>query len=143
VADDHVTLRAAPDGRLFLVAKDDIGDGRLHLYIRSVGGAWGHKTLVNPDPTAQPTRQAVVLDLHNNHAYVMYRNSLDDNRIIASLMRMSDGGFAGLCVAIESPAGSRALSNVTSTKQNVDGATDVVAAASRSGEIFSSIIDVE
>jgi len=45
VADDHMNIKAAPDGRIFLVAKDSnlnaagSGNGNLHLYVRSVADA--------------------------------------------------------------------------------------------------------
>ena len=44
VADNHLSLKATPDGRLFLIAKDALGaEGRLHLYVRSAEGVWGRK----------------------------------------------------------------------------------------------------
>ena len=76
VADNHLSLRAAPDDRLLLIAKNDVGDGQLHLYIRSVAGVWGQETIVDPDPFAAATRPALVLDLSNDDAYVLYRDSI-------------------------------------------------------------------
>ena len=40
VADNHGSMKAAPDGRIFLVAKDSDDVGYLHLYIRSAAGVW-------------------------------------------------------------------------------------------------------
>lgn len=154
VADDHLSLRAAPDGRLFLVAKDSIGEGRLHLYTRSVNGTWGQKTIVDPDPVAEPTRPVLLLDTENNHAYVIYRESAT-NAIYFTRTGMNFPAFDPRCVFLESlPDGSR-LSDPTTTKQNVDGTKNLVAVASRSGkstslpgkplaprEIFSNVIDL-
>ncbi|PYV42490.1 MAG: hypothetical protein DMG09_02415, partial [Acidobacteria bacterium] len=62
VADNHISLRAAPDGRLFAVLKDSIGNGHLHLYVRSVDGSWGQKTDIDSDPLTQATRPVLALD---------------------------------------------------------------------------------
>jgi hypothetical protein len=144
VADDHLTLRAAPDGRLFLVAKDSIGTGRLHLYIRGAAGTWGPKTIVNSDPGAAPTRHVLLLDTENQHAYVVYRNSAAGNdRVYFSRTSMNSPGFDVPCVLLETPVGvDGSLNNVTSTKQHVNGTTDLVAAASRVGQIYAGRLDL-
>ena len=150
VADDHLSLRAGPDGRLFLIAKDSIGAGRLHLYIRCEG-KWGQKTIVEPDPLAEPTRPILALDVELGRAYVFYRNSFDGHVYLAT----SDMTFPEFqqCIFMEErPDGGR-LSNVTTTKQNVAGFTGLVLVASRSGrsnlpdgsrvplEIFANNVD--
>jgi hypothetical protein len=144
VADDHLSLRAAPDGRLFLVAKDSIGNGQLHVYIREATGTWGQKTIVNADPGAAPTRHLLLLDTENQHAYVIYRNSTASNdRVYFSRAAMSSLVFDVPCVLLETPLSlDGSLNNVTSTKQNVNGTTDVVAAASRLGQIFAGRLDL-
>jgi len=123
VADDHVSLRAAPDGRLFAVLKDSVGAGHLHLYVRSVAGVWGQKTDVDPDPNAQPTRPQLVLDVEAGLAFVLYHNSTV-KIVYMTRSSMSSPGFAPRCVFL--PQGN----NVTSTKQNVTSATGLVAADS-------------
>jgi hypothetical protein len=135
VADDHLSLRAAPDGQLVLVAKDGIGNGRLHLYIRSLAGAWGPRTLVNPDPTSQPTRPTLVLDVENSHAYVVHHNSTDKVMYL-SRTSLSSPGFGAACAFLSQG------NNVTSTRQPVNGTTDLVAAASSGGTIFPGLIDL-
>ncbi len=155
VADDHLSLRAAPDGHLFLVAKDSIGAGRLHLYVRGGDGTWGQKTIVDPDPVAEPTRPVLLLDVENNHAYVVYRESRTDRIYFSRTPMNSPPVFDPRCTFIDRrPDGGR-LSNPTSTKQNVDGTTDLVAVAGREGrsnlpgrpfvprEIFANVIDLE
>jgi hypothetical protein len=134
VANDHLSLRAAPDGRLFLTAKDRIGSGRVHLYIRDAAGTWGPKTAVDPDPTAEPTRPTLALDVENQHAYVFYTNSAD-NLVYFARTSLLSPAFEGRCVFGQGR-------NVTSTKQSVNGTTDLVAAASASGQIFAGRQDL-
>jgi hypothetical protein len=142
VADNHLSLRALPDGRLFLIAKDDLGlEGRLHLYIRRPvsGGVWGDKTILDPDPNAAPTRPTLQLDLENDDAYVIYRDTNKGGRIY--FVRTSLEGtpaFTQPCVFI-----NRDTNSPVSTKQAVNGKTDLVAAVSGDGQIFSNIIDLE
>jgi hypothetical protein len=131
VADDHLSLRAAPDGRLFLAAKDSIGNGQIHLYIRSLTGSWGPKTPVTSDPTAQPTRSNLVLDVENNHAYLFWHNSTTKSVYVART-DMSGSTFGESCLF------TNLGNNLTSTKQNVNGTTDLIAAATREGQVWAS-----
>jgi hypothetical protein len=135
VADDHQALRAAPDGRLFLVAKDGILDGRIHYYVRSAAGVWGQKTIIHPDPSAQPTRPVLALDVENNHAYVVFHESLSKATYF-SRTSMTSPAFEGPCVFTNQG------NNMTTTKQHVNGTTDLVAAASQSGQIQPAVIDL-
>ena len=143
VADDHQSLRAAPDGRLFLIAKDSIDKGHIHLYIRDVDGTWGQKTVLHPDPNAEPTRPVLLLDVENQHAYVIYKNSVDDGRIYFRRSPMDGPSFDTFCVFLEPPfSASGSPTNPTSTKENVNGITDLVAAVSRKGQIYSARLDL-
>jgi hypothetical protein len=135
VADDQLALRAAPDGRLFLVAKDGILTGRIHAYVRSAAGTWGPKTTIHPDPAAQPTRPVLALDVEHDHAYVIFHESLS-RATYFSRTSMTSPTFAGPCPFTDQG------NNVTTTKQNVNGTTDLVAAASRAGLIYSAVIDL-
>jgi hypothetical protein len=139
VADAHLSLRAAPDGRLFLVAKDSLPGGRLHLYIRSRTGTWGQKTVVEPDPLAQPTRPILLLDVENNHAYVIYRDSLLAQRgAYVTRTSMSTPAFEPRCLVT---AGN--VNNPTSTKQNLNSTTDLVGVTSNNvNTILPTIIDL-
>jgi hypothetical protein len=138
VADDHLSLKATPDGRLFLIAKDSIGEeGRLHLYIRSVGGEWGQKTLVDPDPDAAPTRPILVFDLKHREAYVIYRDSSVEGGGRLFFVRTSlktrgeDPVFSPPCVFIDLEVNSP-----TSTKRALRGTPRLIAAASGDDQIF-------
>jgi hypothetical protein len=133
VADDHLSLRAAPDGRLFLVAKDSIGNGNLHFYVRDAAGQWGEKTTVDSDPQGQPTRPVLALNVETNQAHVIYRNSTD-GRTYISRTSMNSPGFGLRCVFLSHG------SSVTSTKQNVNANTGLVAAHSDAGQIFAAQI---
>jgi hypothetical protein len=138
VADNHLSLKATPDGRLFLIAKDDLGaEGRLHLYIRSIEGVWGQKTIVDSDPDAAPTRPIFVLDLQNHEAYVIYRDS-----------SMTGGGRlffvrTSLKVGEESPVFTEpcvfidlSVNSPTSTKRALRNTTRLIAVASGDDQIF-------
>ncbi|PYV15388.1 MAG: hypothetical protein DMG21_15190, partial [Acidobacteria bacterium] len=135
VSDNHATLRAAPDGRLFLVAKDSIGSGHLHLYVRAVDGPWGQKTDIDSDPLTQATRPTLSLDVETSRAYVVYRNSTDGHTYISST-DMSNPGFGLRCIFLSHGT------NATSTKQTVNSSTGLVAADSDTGQIFPARIDL-
>lgn len=138
VADNHLSLRAAPDDRLLLIAKNDVGNGQLHLYIRSVEGMWGQKVIVDPDPFSAATRPTLALDLENDDTYVLYRDSNKDGLIFfVRTSLLEDPSFSHPCVFI-----NRDTSNVTSTKQALDGITGLIAAAGGDDLISSNIIDL-
>ena len=133
VADDHASLRAAPDGRLFAVLKDSIGKGHLHLYIRGAGGGWGQKTNVDSDPFAQPTRPLLLLDVQNNQAYVIYKNSTDQVTYVTSTS-MDSPAFPFRCMFMSLGT------NPTSTKQNLNGTTNLVGVVSDAGQLYPGLI---
>ena len=138
VADNHLSLRALPDGRLFLIAKDDLGlEGRLHLYVRSAKGSWGEKILVDPDPTAAPTRPTLAIDLENEEAYVIYRNTTQGGRIFFVRTGLKHPAFSEPCIFIDADVNSP-----TSTKQAVDGKTGLVAVASGDDQLVANTIDL-
>jgi hypothetical protein len=136
VADDHLSLRAAPDGRLFLVAKDSIGNGNLHFYVRGVNGPWGEKTMVDTDSVAQPTRPMLALDVEADLAFVIYHNSTE-KRVYVARTGMNSPGFGPRCLFMNQG------NNVTSTKQNVNASTGLVAAdSSNTGQILPGRVSV-
>ena len=138
VADNHLSLRAAPDDRLWLIAKNDVGNGQLHLYIRSVDGLWGQKTIVDPDPFAATTRPNLLLDLENDEAYVLYHDSNKDGRLFFVRTGMPEApSFTHPCVFID-----RDANNVTSTKQSLAATTGLIAAASGDDLISTNFIDL-
>ncbi len=147
VADDHMSIKAAPDGRLFLIAKDDDepapGTGaHLHLYIRSAAGTWGSKTIVNPDFSSAPTRPVLLLDITNKTAYVFYRDTSPAvaNKIVMAKTSMDSPSFSTPCTFLDTIA-----NNTTGTKQNLDSSTDLLMAASTGtlgGQVIFNKIDL-
>jgi hypothetical protein len=138
VADNHLSLRALPDGRLFLIAKDDLGlEGRLHLYVRNVNGSWGEKIILDPDPTVAPTRPTLALDLENEKAYVIYRDSSMEGggRLFFVRTGLKHPAFSAPCIFIDAT-----VNTPTSTKQAVDGKTDLVAVASGGDQLVANVI---
>jgi hypothetical protein len=148
VSDDHLSMAAASDGRIFLVAKDNDNDGtvanahvgRLWLYIRTAAGVWGQKTIVQPDPSQIPTRPVLALDTTHNVAYVAYhdetlpgRNSTGRNFITHSPMDSPVFDFP--CVLTPTPS-----SNPVSTKQNVTSATGLMVATSTGQTASNEIV---
>jgi hypothetical protein len=101
-----------------------------------VDGTWGSKTLVDADPLAQPTRPLLVLDVGNNRAYVIYHNSTDKH-VYFTRTSLDDRAFGFRCVF------TLQGNNATSTKQNVNGITDLVSAVSDAGQILPALIDLE
>jgi hypothetical protein len=136
VADNHLSMKAAPDGRLFLVAKDSDGVGYLHLYTRSAAGAWSNPVPVDPDPLAQNTRPALVLDLEHSDVYVLYNNSAEGLMYI-NKANMNSPVFLPACPYIDAVSAS----DVTTTKQNLNATTGLRAVASDGGPLSQIYIN--
>jgi hypothetical protein len=148
VANDHLNIKAAPDGRIFLVAKDndDNGtpnnslEGQVWLYIRSAVGVWGQKTLVQQDSSQLPTRPILLLDVTNNVAYVIYHDdsAAGGQRNFITQASMDNPSFDFSCVFTTTSA-----SNPTSTKQNLTFSSGLMVAGSTGGShselVFGSI----
>jgi len=145
VANDHLSIKAAPDGRIFLVAKDHDNDGlpahmkqgRIWLYVRSTGGVWGSKTSIQPDLSQQPTRPILSLDVTGNMAYVFYHDEspLGTKRIFMARSPMDNLVFSTPCAFSNAQ-----LSNPTSTKQNVTASTGLMTAASTGATASNEIV---
>ncbi len=142
VADDHLSIKAAPDGRLFVVAKDHDNDGtrvhqnesRIWLYIRSAMGVWGSKTIVQPDLSQLPRRPVLLLDVTSNVAYVIYHDSGSGLNFITH-SPMDNPSFDLPCVFSVTPS-----NNPTSTKQNVTSSTGMMVAASTGATSSNQIV---
>src|SRR5439155_7130219 len=81
----------------------------------------------------QATRPQLELDVETGYAYVIYRNSTDGHTYLSSTS-MSSPGFGLRCIFLDHGT------NVTSTKQNVNSSTGLVAADSDTGQIFPAQI---
>lgn len=147
VSNDHLSIQSAPDGRLFLAAKDsdsttpfDQNKRRIWLYVRSAAGVWGSKTIIEPDLSRGPTRPVLVLDVTHSIVYVIYHDSspAGAGRIFIARSPMNNPSFYRCLFSVVSAG------NPTSTKQNVTSTTGMMAAASTgdtgSGEIVFRLV---
>ena len=126
VADNHESIKAAPDGRIFLVQKDSDGNGNLHLYIRSTAGVWtANPILINIDPQAMPTRPSLLLDLENNEVYVVYDDATQSLSYL-SHTSMDTPLFGPSCPFVSVTF----IDNLTSTKQNLNATMGFMAVGS-------------
>jgi hypothetical protein len=146
VSDDHLAIKAHPDGRIFLVAKDNDNDGtpahategRIWLYVRTAAGVWGQKTNIQPDFSQLPTRPSLLLDVPNDRAYVIYHDESPSGagrNFIAHTSMTGTPFFDFPCVF-----NLTASSNPTTTKQNITASMGLMAVASTgntgSGELL-------
>jgi hypothetical protein len=75
LADNHVNLTAAPDGRVYAVAKtgfDLPGQDNIILYRRGASGGWSPRVTVAIGANPPATRGIVKLDTQANTVYVFY-----------------------------------------------------------------------
>jgi len=141
VADNHLSIRAHPDGRVLLAAKDSDGNGHIHLYVRSTANIWGSKTLIVNDFNAAPTRPQLIVDTDNNQVHVIYKDASvrGGARTYITQSRISNPVFNTPCVIIDTSLSTPTSSNPTTTKQNITATSDLMVAAS-TGQIGNSIL---
>jgi hypothetical protein len=134
VADNHLSMKATSDGRVFLAVKDRDNDGtpahrneaQLWLYRRSGEGVWGSKTRIELGLAQYPTQPILLLDEGQNLAYVIFHSSspvTEQNLITYS--HLDTPLFTNPCEFSNTPS-----SNLTSTKQNLTIASGLMAALS-------------
>jgi hypothetical protein len=131
VADDHINLALADDGRIFAVTKTSVDDAKepvkglidaqIILSVRSRKGKWKIHDVAEVSPIFK-TRPIIVLDEEKNDIYVFYT---EDKRIVSKRSPMSDIRFDNPLVKILVKPGV-SLNNVTSTKQNVTSRTGLL-----------------
>ena len=134
VASSQMTMKAAPDGRLFVVASDNDGGStgfsHLFLYVRTAAGVWGQKTLVVNNFAAGPGKPVLLLDTDNSEIHVIYKdNAIGTNGLTGQTFitqsSMTNPAFNTPCIMIDTSDSLTSTSNPTSTKQNVTAATDL------------------
>ncbi len=136
LADNHVHLAAAPDGRVFAVAKtgfDLQNQDNIIMYVRSAGGTWGSRISVfkpsNSDALLA-TRPIVKLDSANNLVYVFFTRLT--NGSTGGIIQYRTGSMTapsfGASSTFISYAGSR-FNDVSSTKDGFTPAEGVLAIA--------------
>ena len=78
LADNHVNMTAAADGRVFVAAKtsfDTTGTDNLVLYVRGASGGWSPRVPINVWGSPVATRPIVKLDPTNNTVYTFFTNT--------------------------------------------------------------------
>jgi hypothetical protein len=127
VADDHVNLKVAPDGRLFAVVKTDrTGPDAttIGLLVRSPSGVWSplHKVA---SLAVEPSRPQCLIDVSRNRIFVVY--SAHSNGIFYKSSGLNTISFPeGIGIPLITTAAASSLNNPTATKQNVTAATGIV-----------------
>jgi hypothetical protein len=153
LADNHVHLAAAPDGRVFAAAKTSFDfptKDNIVLYVRSAGGTWGPRVPVFVWPAAPgtpATRPIVKLDPAGNTVYVFFTNLTNGSTggIIEYRTSAMNALSFGVSTTFIAYPGSR-FNDVSSTKSTFTSATGVVAIAKdaiTSTVYFDSRIDAD
>ena len=138
IASEAFSIVATPDGRVLVVGTDLIGNGHLNFYARSTAGTWSARLPVSSDATSKPSRPLLVYDSDNNAAFLLYRDSTYNKSTFFTRTSLSGPiSFSTPNVLISAKA-----SDGTTTKQYVNNATDLIAAASQDGEVFWNILDL-
>ena len=130
-ADDHMNLKLAADGRLFVAVKTSYtasGATLLGLLVRSATGVWSP---LYPVMTTDydPTRPLCLLDEDNRLVYVFY--SPDHGAIYYKTSSMDAIAFpTGVGTPFIARDSVQDINNPTATKQNIGPTTGIVVVAS-------------
>lgn len=135
VADDHFNLKSTSDGRLFVAVKTSKSGGSatlIGLLVRSPTGTWSSLHNVT-EVRFGPTRPLCLLDEAAGQVYVFYslaKSAIYYKSSDLDTIAFPDGKGTPF---IESPS-TTDINDPTSTKQNVDVTTGLVAVASSRGD---------
>jgi PKD repeat protein len=128
IAEDQLSLRAHPDGRVFAALGTDTGEVR--LAVRSVAGAWSDH-LVASD-AANWDRAILVIDEQADMVNVF--GTQNGGAIHVKFAALAGLGFAdGVGIPVIRDPNTLAITDATSTKQAVRGETGLVVLASHEG----------
>jgi hypothetical protein len=131
IADDHVNLKVASDGRLFAAVKTDrLGPdaAAIGLLVRSPDGTWSplHKVAT---PSFEATRPQCLIDESGRRIYVFY--SAGGGAIHYKSSDLDTITFpGGVGTPFIAGAGRNGMNNPTTTKQTVDAGRGLVVLAS-------------
>src|SRR5438128_4546913 len=143
MADDHMNMKVASDGRVFATVKTSRttpGQTLVGLLVRSVDGTWSPLIKVT-NIDFDPTRPNVVLDEVNRKVYVFYASFFSDVYYKASDMDalafpdttvgtpLMVSGTHPVSPSIGGPGG---INNVSTTKQVLDPSNGILVIASTS-----------
>jgi PKD repeat protein len=128
IAEDQLSLRAHPDGRVFAALRTDTGE--VHLAMRSVAGAWSNH-LVAAD-AANWDRPILVID--EQAGVVNVFGTQNNGAIHVKMAPLAGLVFAeGAGIPVIRDPNTLAITDATSTKQAVRGETGLVVLASHEG----------
>jgi hypothetical protein len=138
MADDHINLKAAADGRVFATTKTSLtanSDPLIMLLVRSPTGVWSRHTVATE--SASHTRPIVLLDEGAQMVHVLATgpqppssSGQSGGDIYLKSSPMSGISFAaGVGTPVIRDGASADMNNVTSTKQPVSAATGLAAVA--------------
>jgi hypothetical protein len=131
LSDDHMNLKLASDGRLFVAIKTSLtanGAALVGLLVRSAGGTWSP---LQPVVTTNfdPTRPQCLLNEVDRRVYVFY--SSRDTSINYKTSSMDTIAFpAGAGTPIMASPTTTGINNPTTTKQQVNATTGIVVVGS-------------
>lgn len=131
VADDHMNLKVAPDGRVFVVVKTDrTGPDAttIGLLVRAPDGTWSPLYKV-ANLAVDPSRAQCLIDVSSRRVFVFY--SAHSSGIFYKASDMDTIAFSeGIGIPFMTSAATGDLNNPTTTKQNVTAATGIAVVGS-------------
>ena len=148
VVDDHINMAVACDASacVYAVAKTSLhGAGLPQLYLlrRDHGGVWTRYVVANDED--DHTRPILLIDDQNRKLYVFATCNTGDDGIYMKVSDLDNIAFgAGVGVPFIVRQSAPEINNPTSTKQNVNGTTDllVVASDEASRTYFHNTVDL-
>jgi PKD repeat protein len=128
LADDHISMKAAADGRVFVALKPETDE--IRLAVRSLNGSWSTHLIAGED--ADWGRPFLLLDEEHQNVLVFGTSPKRDGAIHVKTSPMGSISFvtAGPGVPVIDDPSSPFFNHVTSTKQSVNGTTGLVVMAS-------------
>jgi PKD repeat protein len=130
--DDHINLKTDSSGRIFAAVKTSLEedpDPLVMLLVRNVNGTWNSH--VFGTELHRHTRPIVMLDEENDVLYMFATSPETNGKIYYKSTDVDNINFpAGLGTLFISSTTETRINNPTSTKQNVNGETDLVVMAS-------------
>ncbi|HWR34649.1 MAG TPA: hypothetical protein VN622_02120 [Clostridia bacterium] len=131
MADDHISLKATSDGRVFAAVKTSYtgsSDPLVLLLVRNTAGQWSSYTFGRKSD--HHTRPIVQLDQQNGRLYVFATSPESGGTIYYKTSSLSSISFpTGLGTAFIKSTTEANINDATSTKQNTNSTTGLLVAA--------------
>jgi PKD repeat protein len=130
LANDHLNLKAAADGRLFAAVRT--GLDRTRMLERTAGGTWLSHLVCTTDEDW--TRPIVLLDEKVRRLYCFGTHPSPEGAIHSKFTALDSPAFpAGIGTAVMQSEADPSLTDATSSKQSVSRETGLVVLASQQG----------